>query len=166
MNRNIHVTIAAFAWMVLMTGCASTPLSTIWKMRNFDPLNADPSQIQFAVITHREVTLSDDSTSMTLSFDAQDAAHSFSHTAMASVTSNAMVPALMEQIKPHQKITSFHLEPQDAEALRLAQSKLRNIKNLDLEGTGSVSISITHGCLSKQLIDSNPSLSARHVDGC
>ena len=136
-------------------GCANVPLATMWKMRNFDPLNTDPAKLRFAVISNQQVKLSDGSTSMTLSFEAEDPAHSFSHTAIASITDHANIESLVSQLEQDQKITSFHLKPDDANALRLAQSKIRNIKNQDIPGNGSLSISVTHGCLPLKLVEQN-----------
>ena len=154
---SIHVsTILIFA--LFLTGCASVPLGTIWKMRNFDPLSAEPSLIRFAVVTDKRVMLSDGSTSMNLSYQSSLPEHTFSHTAVASIKNNAPIDSIAQELEPNQKITLFYLDKKDADALRLAQSKLRNIKAQNVEGEGSLSISVTQGCVPSELLESEEML--------
>lgn len=143
---------------IFLAGCSSIPLGTMLKMRNFDPLSAEPSSIRFAVITDKQVRLADGSTSMTLSFQSTQPDRSFTHTAVASIKEYASIESLPTQLQPHEKVTLFFLKKEDADALRLAQSKLRNIKALNVDGSGSLSISVTQGCLPAQLLKSNEML--------
>ena len=79
---------------ILITACTSVPLSTMWKLRNFDPLQADPSQIRIAVITDKIVQLKDDAVTIELSFTSEFPEHTFKNISNATVKTNSSVQEL------------------------------------------------------------------------
>lgn len=136
----------AVSLISLLTACTSVPLSTIWKLRNFDPLEANPSFIRIAVITDQAVQLKDNAVSIELGFDSDFPEHNFHNISHATVETNASVEELNKLVADNQRITLFYLDTENAHTMRLAQNRIRIIKQNELEGEGSFSLSVHTGC--------------------
>lgn len=130
----------------LLSACASTPISSLWKLRNFDPLEADPNDIRLAVITDKIISLNDNSTSLSLGFSSTLSEHSFSSTFYTTIEKDAKVPELEKFKNSQEHITLFYLNEETARKMRIAQNKLRSIKDRDIEGDGGLSVNIRTGC--------------------
>ncbi len=131
---------------VILTACTSLPLNTMWKLRNFDPLQADPSQMRIAVITDKIVQLKDDAVTIQLSFTSDDPEHTFKNTSHASVKTNTTVQELDSKLSDNERITLFYLDKEAAEQMRLAQNRIRIIKQNKIKGDGSLSVNVNTGC--------------------
>lgn len=118
----------------------------MWKLRNFDPLQADPSQIRIAVITDKIVQLKDDAVTMELSFTSELPEHTFKNTSNAIVKTNSSVQELDSKLSDNQRITLFYLDKETADQMRLAQNRIRIIKQNDIEGDGSFNLNVNTGC--------------------
>ena len=131
---------------ILITACTSVPLSTMWKLRNFDPLQADPSQIRIAVITDKIVQLKDDAVTMELSFTSEFPEHTFKNISNATVKTNSSVQELDSKLSDNERITLFYLDKETADQMRLAQNRIRISKQNEIKGDGSFSVNVNTGC--------------------
>lgn len=118
----------------------------MWKLRNFDPLEADPSHIRIAVISDEIVQLTDDAVTLELSFESEFPEHNFKNRSKATVKANSVVDELNHLLKPKQRITLFYLDPDAAHLMRLSQNRIRIIKENEIKGRGSFSLSVDTGC--------------------
>lgn len=143
--KYIKITITILC-CALTAACTSIPLSTMWKMRNFDPLQADPSAIKIAVITDKIVQLKDDAVTLELSFKSDFPEHTFENVSKATVETNSLVPELNELVGENQEITLFYLDEETAHKMRLSQNRIRIIRENEIEGQGSFGISVNTGC--------------------
>jgi hypothetical protein len=145
-NRFTSMSVLALLCLTFLSACSSVPLSTIWKLRNFDPLDANPKEIRIAVITDQIIQLEDESVSMQLGFSSADSGHDFSTMAKATVKANAIVDQLQQYVEGKQRVTLFYLADNAADAIELAQHRLRIIKQNEIQGSGSLAISVHMGC--------------------
>lgn len=134
--------------VLLTTACVSMPLGSMWKLRNLDILNTDPKDLKIAVGTNPLVQLQDGSTSLSIAFNSDHAKHNFSYKLLATVKPNAEVGNLKNKISSDSALTLFYLAEKEAEKLKLAQNRIRSVRDLGVEGNGSLSIDIHTGCLS------------------
>ncbi|MBL4672273.1 MAG: hypothetical protein JKX81_08415 [Arenicella sp.] len=153
-NQLASASVLALLCLTFLCACTSVPLSTIWKLRNFDPLDANPNEIRIAVITDQIIQLEDESVSLQLGFSSADRNHDFSTMAKATVKANATVGQLQQYVEGEQRITLFYLADSAADAIRLAQNRLRIIKQNDIQGNGSLTINVHMGCFNGPKPDS------------
>lgn len=130
----------------VLSACTSVPLSTIWKLRSFDPLEANPSLIRIAVITDQAVQLKDNAVTLSLGFESEFPDYNFHNISHATVEPNASVEQLNDLVTDSQRITLFYLDSDNAYTMQLAQSRIRIIKQNDIEGSGSFSLGVNTGC--------------------
>lgn len=138
---------AILIFSIALTACTSMPLSTMWKLRDVNPLEADPGQFKIAVITNELIQLKDDSTSIGIGFSTDDVKHSFDTIVNASVKPNAREAQLEPFRKASERITLFNLNAEAAQQLRVAQSRIQTIKDKDINGEGSFTVGINTACI-------------------
>lgn len=136
----------AYTLLFLLSACASMPISSMWKLRNVDILTTNPQEIRIAIITNSLVQLADGSTSMAISFSSPSQEHNFSYRLKPIIKQNASSPELNSKIGRHEALTIFYLSQEDANSLKLAQSRILAIRDQNIEGDGSLSINIETGC--------------------
>lgn len=129
-----------------ITACVSMPISSMWKLRNLDMLNTEPEDLRIAVITDKIMQLNDGSTSLTIAFSSKQAEHNFSYRLLTTIEQRANVASLASEISDNQTLTLFYLSDKEAEQLRLAQNRMRAVRDQDIDGNGSLSISVHTGC--------------------
>ena len=96
--------------LVLLGACSTVPLTTMWKLRNFDALTADPAVIHIAVITDQIVQLRDDAVSLSLGFTSKNSQHSFNTQIKATLKTKANIAQLNKYLSEKQHITLFYLD--------------------------------------------------------
>ncbi len=125
MKPNRLYKITTVLLLVLLGACTSVPLTTMWKLRNFDPLQADPSSIQIAVITDQIVQLEDDAVSLEISFRSDQSEYNFSSVSNATVKPNSLINELNKHVAQHQRISLFYLDDDAAHKMRLSQNRIQ-----------------------------------------
>ncbi|MEM7359651.1 MAG: hypothetical protein AAF431_11185 [Pseudomonadota bacterium] len=129
-----------------LTACAGIPITSIWKLRNLNPLDTDPAEISIAVVTHQGVQLQDGSTSLSLGFSSEVTEHNFTDEYVASIRRNADPAEVQADVNEDEAVTVFFLNPKAAEAMRTSQNRIRAIRDQQIEGSGSLSVSVHSGC--------------------
>jgi len=137
---------SAIVFTLLLTSCTSIPLSTAWKLRNFDPLEAETAHIRIAVITNELVQLEDNAVSLQLGFQSTQAEHNFQSTSNATVEANANVSELNQSLNNDQRITLFYLDEAAAHEMKLSLNRIKVIKENNVDGNGSFGVNIHTGC--------------------
>lgn len=146
MKRNIKIAITTCIIFAL-SACSSIPLTSMWKLRNVSPLEADPALFKIAVISNELIQLKDNSTSIALGFTSENSSYSFKTEVMASVNPNAIESELEPYRQSKERITLFTLNEDAVRQLRIAQSRIQTIKEKEIEGDGSLAVSIHTGCI-------------------
>ncbi len=131
---------------VLLSSCVGMPISSMWKLQSFDPLAANPSTVRLAVITDKIVSLQDKSMTLSLGFYSEFPEHNFSSTFHATLQKNATVDELKKFKQTNQHITLFYLSDDAAYQMRIAQRRLREIKDQQIEGNSGLNVGINTGC--------------------
>ena len=135
----------------LLGACAGMPISSVLKMRDFNPLETNPGQIRIAIITDQAATLADDAASIGIEFRSDDGKHDFSSLSTATHQLNPDIQGLQDVRDKNENITVFYLDDANAQKMRTAQSKIKAIRQQDIKGEGSLSISVKTGCFAKAL---------------
>lgn len=144
-NSVKHITLILLV-VSLLSACAGTPIVSMWKLRNLNPLETDPAHISIAVVTHKGIQLQDGSTSLKMGFASELPEHNFTDEFIASIERNADPAPLQANLKADQAVTLFYLNPAVAAAMRTTQNRIRAIRDSQIEGSGSMSVSIHSGC--------------------
>jgi len=138
----------------LLSACAGMPISSMYKLRNFEPMDIDPQAVSIAVITHEAVQLADGSASLVLSYSSEVAEHNFSSHIVANLSRNPNIDSLQAARDDFEDITLFYLDEEAAKTLQIAQNRIHAIKQLNVEGDGSMSVNISSGCMAGSRPDS------------
>jgi len=135
----------------LLAGCVSVPLSTMWKMRNFDFLSTSPSEFRFAVITDDTVKFNDVSISLSISYKTETPKESVEEKYFAVINPNAIIPELKAKVSANQSITQSYLKAEDAQRLKLVQNKINALRDQGIKVEGSLSINVNTGCFTQAI---------------
>lgn len=145
-TRNSTTILKVLLLAILVSGCTSMPISSMYKLRNLEPQDIRPAEVGIAVITHKGIRLSDGSANLVIGYKSIDPEHTFSSKISASVAKNPSIEILQDNRRNFEDITLFYLKDDAAETLRIAQNRIQAIKQLDIEGGGSLSVSVNHAC--------------------
>ena len=137
----------ALCLTLALSACSSVPLTSAWKLRNVNPIEADPALFKIAVITNELIQLQTGSTSIGLGYTAEDPKHSFNTIVEATVKPNAIEAQLGQYLKSHEHITLFTLNEEATRQLRIAQNRIKTIKDKDIDGKGNLAVSINTACM-------------------
>ena len=138
--------LAILGLSIFLVACAGMPISSMFKLRNLNPLETNPADIRIAIITHKAVTFSDGATSLSIEFESEIAEHNFLNVYKASLETNPPVNILQEHRGDNENITLFYLAPDAAAGMQQTQNRIKTIRQADIEGSGSLSISINTAC--------------------
>ena len=136
----------AVTLLLLISGCVGMPISSMFKLRNLDPLETDPAQISIAVITNNAVVLNDNSTSLTMGFKSDLPEHNFENTFFTIVVTNPNIQVLQDNKNDDENITLFFMDEKSAKSMRITQNRIKSIRQLGIEGEGSLAINVNTGC--------------------
>lgn len=145
MTRTRHL--ALFLPSLLIAGCASVPLSTMWKMRNFDLGTTDVRQLRAAVRTPDFMRIADGKVilSMTLT-DTKGIVHADEKFKLVRVKKPSQAAGLRRYAKPGFSLHAFRLSAKDVERMdmfRHQQSLLKIRFGSQLRGSMRV---LASGC--------------------
>lgn len=124
---------------LLVAACATVPVSTMWKMRNFDLATTDIRKLRAAVRTPNFVHIGADKTKLKMTLtDEQGTLHASQQFALVRVTSAREKQELRRFAKPGFHIQAFRISPKDYERIemfRLQHSLLKTRFGKQLHGS-------------------------------
>jgi len=153
MNRFKTISLLVLA-TILLESCAGIPLMTAYKLRNLDPLTTDPANVRIAVITDKSIELTDGSAVLELGFTAENPELSLNdryETMISSHSDPRVISNKISALGNNQHLILFELSPTDARAMRSMQEKIEQYRQNEVQGNGSLSVSITSGCFEKDV---------------
>lgn len=134
--------------ILIISGCASVPLRTLYHMHDFDPMLADPARLQVAVKTHQAIQLHKGDVRIDLGFTAADNSLQIRDTYLIDVhLGGTVAPQLREDLEEDEQVIVFTLNEQDARQMRESQQRILVYRDKDQEGTGSFGVSVNNLCL-------------------
>lgn len=130
------------------------PVSSMWKLRNLDPLEADPAQISIAVRTDKSIGIADGGGRLELGFDANDDSVQIDESYVIEFAAEpAYAPNLNKDRGTNETVTVFRLSQNDARRMRDMQARITAFRQSGLEGTASFGVNLPGVCLHSQIPD-------------
>jgi len=143
-----QVSIAMIAGSLLLAGCMSMPLTTMYKLSNLDPMAADPAQIKIAIRADDRIGIPEGGVNIKAKFDADDGNLNFDETFVVEIIRNPIMSIdLVKDTRPGETVTVLQLTEHDAQRFRVLQLSLAPYVEGERKGTGSFGIDISGVCL-------------------
>jgi hypothetical protein len=142
---------ACFLAASLLSGCMSTPVSSMAKLYSLSPLDAAPHDIRFAVRTPHYLRVRDGDIAVTLAFDTGDTSSSFVEVYKPLIDENARAGQGIT-IGTHDgtRLTIARFSNKDAVSMRKAQNRIKALRASGVKGKGSLSV-VAAGCYISEL---------------
>lgn len=136
----------------LLTACSSVPLTSMYKLRNFDPLTQHPSTLQLAVIVPESIDLTSANIVMLMGFDAEEDTHDLDNEFKLSAVDHAEPPAdLFYSLQDNERLVIVSFAKNEADRMRVLQSQIKSVKESDIAGQGYIGFNIHGFCLNKRI---------------
>ncbi|MAF75492.1 MAG: hypothetical protein CMF17_06485 [Idiomarinaceae bacterium] len=134
----------------LVSACSSIPLSTMVKLMDLNPLEADPNQIIVAVKSPDGVSVNDGDVVLDFSFRTGEPESSFKHTFPVIVDSDyALSAELKDELENDEQFTVMRLSAADAQRMKNGQKTIREYRSQHEEGgAGSINVRLISACQS------------------
>lgn len=132
----------------VLTGCAGMPLTTMYKLKRLDPMEADPAQIKIAIRADGRIGIRDGDAKIDIKFHSKDGSVSIDETFMIEIIRDPIMSMeLVENKKPGESVTLLQLSMADAQRFRALQSTIATHKRDERKGTGSFGVGLGGICL-------------------
>lgn len=148
---------------LVLVGCGHVPVSTMIKLRHFDPVTFDPGQIRVAVQLHESFQPKPGETILEMTFaphgkPAEKQQHRFALQAVP-IAEEAGLPAFA---KPGQRLHAYRLSDGDAQIVKLVQEDTRRRRERGAEG-GRLTIQVSAKACRKGEIPAGPLLTTTYL---
>ena len=144
-NKRVLI-LGAMVLLAPLTGCLTTPVSSMIKLSRITPLDANPAEMRFAVRSPNFLRVRSGDINVTISFDTGDAATSILETYLPVVDENALPGqgiSIAAQDGSRLAIAQFSVD--DAASMASVQKRVKELRAKGVEGQGSFSVGAT-GC--------------------
>ncbi len=132
----------------MLSGCASMPLPSMYKLYRLSPMEADPAQIKIAIRAHQAIGIPHGAARMEVKYENHDKSKIIEDIYFIEITQNAAVPAELKDDKAaDEAITILQLTEQDAESMRKIQAQVKADKKAGIKGMGSFGLGLHGTCL-------------------
>lgn len=137
----------------LLVACSSMPLTSMWKLRQFDPLHIDPQGLQLVLILSDKIRVQQSKVKMSLGFTAADKSESWQQDFDLKVVRNALVPnTILREKSAEQQHYAVSLQPGDLTRFRHTQQRLLQIEQQDIDGKGMFGLGVSDFCIEGELL--------------
>ena len=146
--------------VLVLGGCSSMPLSTMYKMAQMNPLEVEPEQLVVAVTSPQDIGVRNGDVVLSMKFRSDVPEMNFNYRFMVQVDKAYTVPpALKQQLNANDKITVLRLSDNDAKQMRDALAKIRAYRQDHDEGAGSMNLQLLSACSLTTIVDTDAELS-------
>jgi hypothetical protein len=143
-----------FLIVVFLPACAGVPLSTMFKLKGMDPIEADPAQIKIAIRADERLVIREGGVSINLKFDADDGSLNIDDTYLIDIIRNPVLSyELMKDNEAGEVVTLFQLSDSDARKMQYVQSQLRPFKGEGRGGALSFGVDLKDVCADSPMPD-------------
>ncbi|MDO3385881.1 hypothetical protein QWI17_08530 [Gilvimarinus sp. SDUM040013] len=145
----MQIKLTVIVLLMVLSGCSSMPLSTMYKLRKFDPLTQDPKALQLAVVIPKSIDLTLAHVVMLMGFDAEDDQSDIHEQLKFTLQDYERPPAdLFYNLKHDERLIIVSFAPEEIERMRQLQKEITIKKDSDIKGSGYVGFNINGFCLS------------------
>ncbi len=135
-------------FVLVLTGCVSMPVTSMFKLRKMDPLAVDPAQLKVAIRADERIHLPKDGVHISLKFDAEDGSLIIDDTYVVEVIRNPILtPELFDDKATWESVTVLQLSDSDAQKMIRVQSALKPYIEGRAGGSLSFGINISGVCV-------------------
>jgi len=132
---------------LLITACTSIPLSTMYKMMNFSPLEFDPRELVVAVKEPRGMKVRTGDLIVDFAFKAKEEKDSFKHRFLVQVNPNYQLPPeLAKEVLRGDNMTILQLSKEDALTMYNGQQAVKKYRENSDEGVGRFGLKVESAC--------------------
>jgi len=136
------------AFALLLAGCTSMPISSMYKLSRMDPMEADPAQIKVAVRADESIGIGKGDAQIEFKFDAEDDSLNIDEIYLIEVERNPVLHReLYADKKSGESITVLGLTTSDARRMRELQREMAPFRDGDVEGSGSLRVNLSGMCV-------------------
>ncbi len=153
MHKYFSKTVKALTLATLVTGCGTTPIMSMWKLRSVDPLNTPPQYIKIALVTEQAMPYIKNCVQLTLGFDGGTEQTKFQESATVKIETNVIPRQLKSEIRENEFVSLFYLAEDESKAFALIQQKIKKMKSSKPDGKGWLNVKINDTCLETGLPD-------------
>lgn len=122
--KRLAAAIAAFT----LSACTSVPLSTMWQMRNADPLSMDPADVRVAARLPEQYDIAPGQATMTLSVERETTKERVAEEFTLAQTDIIGSPLLAREQKDGYRIVTFWVAEKDRARFRQFQTTAKRWK--------------------------------------
>lgn len=139
---------------LLVGGCMSMPLSSMYKLSQLSPLEANPKEMKIAVRTLDIAGIQTGAINMHLGYVAQDGSINIDEDYLVEVENNPLLSKLLlNGIEENEKVTVMQLSAIDGASMQAHQQRIKAYKEAGGEGQGTFSVGVNSICLTGPLPD-------------
>lgn len=132
---------------LFITACTNIPLSTMYKMMNFSPLELDPRELVVAVKVPHGMKVRTGDLIVDFGFKAKDEKDSFKHKFLVQVNPNYQLPPeLAKEAVLRDNMTILQLSKEDALTMYNGQQAVKKYRENSDDGAGSFGLKIESAC--------------------
>ena len=126
--------------LILLSACGHTPISSMVKLRNFDPATTDVNQLSVAVDLPHAYRVREDGVTMTLELKKKDGSETKKETFILTTSLNSEDKLLLAKIsEPGRQIIAYRIRPSDIKRFNaLRKFTIENRPSKLWEGSFSV----------------------------
>ncbi len=135
--------VLAMVALVLIQGCTTTSPASLIKLARISPMEADPSQIRFGVITPEYLQVATGDVIVSLDYVSKNGRWKVAQQFLPIVQPQAGSKAMAAYVKMAEQAWSARLSDEDARRFEQMQNKIRQDRETNGGGKGSLGIGIT-----------------------
>lgn len=140
------VSIALAVAAPALSGCLSTPPSSIVRLARLSPLEADPAQIRIAVVHDNVLRVRGGDVTLRMTYKPDGKGPTIDESYKPVVSADqAPPPELATQLAGNRTLTVMGLSAEDAEKMRRVQAAIREFKAAGGDGSGTLAAGV-EGC--------------------
>lgn len=134
--------------LVFVASCSNIPLTSMFKLMNFNPLETDPSQLRVAVRAPEGISVRDGDIVINFSFKTDDPSVSFNHSFdVIKNESYELSTDLTAEIEGNEKISVMQLREEDAQTMADGQQAIKAYRREhENGGAGSMNVRLVSAC--------------------
>lgn len=143
-----YFSVLLLAVLCFLTGCMGMPLTTMYKLSQLDPMQADPAQIKVAIRADERIAIPEGGANINVKFDAEDGQLNFDETFVIEIIRNPIMSiALVKDTRPGESVTVLQLTEHDVQRFRNLQAMLEPYVSGKRKGSASFGVGIAGVCL-------------------
>lgn len=136
-----------------LTACAAVNPAGLIAASRLDPLNTPPTDIAVAVGVPATVRLADGDVAFRMAFHAANDGSPIKLEEMVSLELSEDADGAPQPGSDGEIVYVARFAPEDAERVAALQAEIRSLKEIGVEGRGSISILVTGGCYTAKAAD-------------